>query len=537
MTLQLYRQENSAIYSQIFEDNYSEINEVFINAKSKCLSVAVNNYLVDMFSSNEAPNTKEYLSLINDISHYYNLESISIYQVQNDADIYCYSQEADIWYKSTMDLSEFNYGHDSIFTFYQNKPDTIRISRFMFDRYNNNKVIAIVNVYISQNELFNYFYYFNPFGDYESKLYLLDETGKTLLPYNNKDIIDLEEESDFEKLMELSFSFKKEALTMSRSFQTNNWKLVAVINNVSFLKGYNSTLWSILIAGLAAEAVSIFLSIFITRRITKPITTLADGVLESAKNDRYEQLAIPKNANGTIRILYENYNYLIDEVNKSIKNIQEISKKDLENQFLLLQAQINPHFLYNTLNTISWMAQNNQNEDIEKMVVSLVTMFRNSLNNGKPLITVEKEIDYVMCYLSIMQYRYPDAYEVECNVQDDLKDFLITKQVLQPLAENALNHGFLEKKVYGKITINVFSKNNEMVFELKNNGSEIDLEKVNKILAGDPTLTSKHYGVRNVDERLRTYYGKESGLKYSFENNETIVRFVLPIEKCRDIYE
>ncbi|MBQ1827367.1 MAG: histidine kinase, partial [Erysipelotrichaceae bacterium] len=262
-----------------------------------------------------------------------------------------------------------------------------------------------------------------------------------------------------------------------------------------------------------------------------PVLDLSDEVQKTANRKEYEHLQIPKNVTGEVASLYSSYNNLIDEVNASFREVQEVSKKQIDQQFMMLQAQINPHFLYNTLNTISWMAKNNQNEDIDKMVVSLVRMFRNSINNNNPLITLEGEIEHVSSYLNIMQYRYPDRYNVEYDIDDDTRDLYITKQILQPLAENALNHGFLEADMQGKIMISSHIEDDHLILKVCNTGSPIDMEKIQKLLNNDPELSQKHYGIRNVNDRLINYYGPQSGLKYSWKDGLTTVSMALPLDK------
>ena len=201
---------------------------------------------------------------------------------------------------------------------------------------------------------------------------------------------------------------------------------------------------------------------------------------------------------------------------------------------MLLQAQIDPHFLYNTLNTVSWMAANHQDEDIQKLVIDLVNLFRISLNNGKKTVTVEKEIELVRSYLGIMKYRYPGRYEDVYEIDENTRDLIIIKQVLQPLAENALTHGFLESDQKGIIRIESHLEKESVILSVSNNGNPADLDKIDKILHNDEQLKEKHYGIRNVNERLIMYYGEENGLHYQIKENETRVEIRIPLQKMKE---
>lgn len=530
-TMQLFYKESVTIYDQIINEKYEVIEDYLEKMRDDCVTVSVNSSLVQLFSSESFPDTQKYEELIDSLQSYLYPETVNIYYVQND-NIYIYNTNSHFWNSTDYSLLDFDYGHDFRYQFRNMNRDVVALSRLMFAS-DNKTVIGVVNVELPLTSFSTMFYTFNPFEDYKSHLYLLDENNNCLIPFHIRENIVITETNHIDSLTSSDFSLKNERIQVVKNIRYCNWKMVAVLQNSSLLQGYSKTLRTIIASVAVIEFLTIIISIALTNRITKPVLSLADEVLKSAENDKFEKLDTPENASGEVLVLYNNYNYLIDEVNRAIVNIQEISRKEADNQFMLLQAQINPHFLYNTLNAISFMAQNGQNEDIEKMVVSLVTMFRNSLNNGEPFIQLSGEIDHVSSYLQIMQFRYPDRYTVEYDLAENTLDLMVTKQILQPLAENALTHGFLEKQLKGTITIRSYIRDEYLVLEMINTGAEIDLDLVDRILKGDPELISKHYGIRNVNSRLITYYGDECGLKYRTENGNTIVSMQLPLEKLR----
>ena len=142
-------------------------------------------------------------------------------------------------------------------------------------------------------------------------------------------------------------------------------------------------------------------------------------------------------------------------------------------------------------------------------------------------------MEHVRNYLEIMSFRYPDRYEVEFDIEEDTEELIFTKQILQPLAENALMHGFVESEEKGKIMISSKIIDDKLVLEMANTGSEIDLDKVNRLLANDPELAEKHYGIRNVNDRLMMYYGPECHLEYELRNRMTVVTIRLPLDRLK----
>ena len=137
-------------------------------------------------------------------------------------------------------------------------------------------------------------------------------------------------------------------------------------------------------------------------------------------------------------------------------------------------------------------------------------------------------------YLEIMKYRYPDSYDVEYDIADNTRDLIVVKQILQPLAENALTHGFLENDVRGHISIRSYIEKDHLILSMSNNGTKADLKIIEKLLNGDEELAKKHYGIRNVNDRLKMYYGQDSGLSYKVKNGMTTVKIRLPLEKTRE---
>ena len=201
-------------------------------------------------------------------------------------------------------------------------------------------------------------------------------------------------------------------------------------------------------------------------------------------------------------------------------------------EFELLQAQINPHFLYNTLDAIVWSAEAGNQKQVIQMVGSLSDFFRTSLNRGREIVTVREDLQHVCSYLEIQKIRYMDILEYEILVPEELNDFKIPKITLQPLVENALYHGIKNKRGGGKITLRGHEEKDFFTIEVEDNGigmTEERLLAVRKGLSEKAPQESELYGLYNVNERIRLNFGDEYGIQISSEHEKgTVVEVRLP---------
>ncbi|MBR0138335.1 MAG: histidine kinase [Erysipelotrichaceae bacterium] len=518
----MFYRENAIIYNQLFNESCEDFKIILDDAQRYSLRVCASDEVQQLLKTEHT--NEQFLEKVETINNQNTLYQISIMEIVNGI-------VNDPAHNRIEPFDAYDYGYDYNWKFRPERQDVLRVSRVIYDLDDITKPIGIAQIDISTTVADTIIYAFENYVYGKNYLLLCDENGNRLLPYYLPKDINVDFEDTVSSLTDIPFELNRDSFTVRRTLSNNNWVLYGYIDRSSLLYGAADITRPILWAGGILTVLAAVLTYFITKRITRPVLDLSDEVQKTAESKEYEHLEIPHNVTGEVASLYRSYNNLIDEVNASFKEVQEVSRKQVDQQFMMLQAQINPHFLYNTLNTISWMAKNNQNEDIDKMVVSLVRMFRNSINNNNPLITVDGEIEHVSSYLNIMQYRYPNRYIVEYNIADETKDLYITKQILQPLAENALNHGFLEADMQGKITINSYIDDEDLVLEVCNTGSPIDMEKIQKLLANDPELSQKHYGIRNVNDRLTNYYGTQSGLHYSWKDGVTTVSMRLPLDK------
>ena len=274
----------------------------------------------------------------------------------------------------------------------------------------------------------------------------------------------------------------------------------------------------------------IILSYYIPRSITMPITRISRVTNQVAKGNLSVRAAAESGAEA--RMLSDSLNAMIDKINELLDQVTTEQIRLRKAEFELLQAQINPHFLYNTLDTIVWLAEAGDQKRVVSMVGNLSDFFRTSLNQGKDIISIREELAHVRSYLEIQQVRYQDILRYEITVPEDLYEYKIPKITIQPLVENALYHGIKNKRGQGTITVTGKSKENGFVLYVRDNGIGMTQERLKEVRAGIQKLsyTGKEiYGLYNVNERIRLNFGETYGISIESTYGEgTCVSISLP---------
>ena len=202
-----------------------------------------------------------------------------------------------------------------------------------------------------------------------------------------------------------------------------------------------------------------------------------------------------------------------------------------------LQAQINPHFLYNTLDSIAWMCEQGQNADAVQMVHALARLFRISISKGHELIPIAKEIEHAESYLQIQKYRYKNRFSYDFQVDPSCLDYLCNKITLQPIIENAINHGLDLLVEEGHIQVEVKPDGDDILFRVIDDGVGMSPEQVEAIMNQKPK-DHTGIGIRNVNDRLKIYFGKQYGLRIeSVPDEGTCVEIRMPKVRQEDAYE
>ena len=281
--------------------------------------------------------------------------------------------------------------------------------------------------------------------------------------------------------------------------------------------------WEIIMIILmtASIAFSVLAASSLSRSIYIPIKKLHDVTKTITQNDL--QTLVTRDNVDEITELGLSFNIMI----KKIKELLDAKVKEQENlkkaELRTLQAQINPHFLYNTLDTIIWMSEANKTEQVKELVLALSGFFRISLSKGRDWITIGEEIERTQNYLIIQKMRYHDILDYKIEVDDGVSNYTVLKLILQPLVENAIYHGIKNKRNGGMIYIRAKQKNeNEILLEVEDNGIGFTSTKLTQLQSeldddSDEIRMESGFGIGNVNKRIRLYYGKQYGLTIKSE--------------------
>jgi two-component system, sensor histidine kinase YesM len=261
---------------------------------------------------------------------------------------------------------------------------------------------------------------------------------------------------------------------------------------------------------------AIVLAVLSARSIANPITKLR-LLMKGVEAGNFD-VRFHKKYNDEIGQLGESYNTMIDKISELINMVQTQEKSKRKAEIEILQAQIKPHFLYNTLDTIQWMAQEHDAQDIVDLVDSLTNMLRIGLSKGSEIITVRMEIKHVESYLIIQKTRYEDKLNYTIQVEESLMSCRMIKLILQPLVENAIYHGIKEKRGQGQIQISGRLESGMIHFQVTDNGIGMTPEKLEQInqLLKESSLQPNEigYGIFNVNAKIKLNFGNEYGLSF-----------------------
>ncbi len=232
--------------------------------------------------------------------------------------------------------------------------------------------------------------------------------------------------------------------------------------------------------------------------------------------------------NDEFGILHQNFDNMADQIHHLIHvNYQnELLMKDA--QIKALETQINPHFLYNTLESINWRAKDLGEQDISRMVESLGYLLRAALSQKSKTFSIRQELEFVNCYLTIQKIRFADQLRIGIEADEDLMDIQIPKLIIQPLAENAIHYALEEIMDECYIQINIFRENHLIYIEVKNSGSQFEENLLNKLK--DERIKPNGFGIGllNINERLKLTFGNEYGLTLYNQDNLAAASIRLP---------
>lgn len=301
---------------------------------------------------------------------------------------------------------------------------------------------------------------------------------------------------------------------VSKHMNNSNWYIVAATPYKSITEDAEHIKNIIISMGLLSLILALAITYILSTAITKPILNLQKCMVEATEGN----LTIRSNikSKDEIGILSSSFNGMLSQIEKLVQ--QAISDQEQKRKLELktLQAQINPHFLYNTLDSIIWMAES-KNDNIVPMTESLSKLFRISLSKGNDIIPLSSEIEHVKNYLFIQSMRYTDKFDYRVSVEPELLRYKTIKLILQPIVENSIYHGIKNKRGKGNIIINCCINDTNLLITITDDGIGMDSETCTKILSPSYKTSgrlSSGIGVHNVNERIKLYFGNQYGLRY-----------------------
>ena len=370
----------------------------------------------------------------------------------------------------------------------------------------------------------------------EGYIYLIDGNGE-IIYHPRAQLIDsgLEHENNRavseyrDGIYQETFHGEERVITV-KSVGYTGWKLIGVAPRQTIsLNSLKTQLLVVFVAAFILFLMSLVNS-YISSRITTPIRKLELSVNEIEKGN----LNAKVDAEGSyeIRHLGQSVQNMAKQIQVLMADIVSEHEKKRKQEFDTLQSQINPHFLYNTLDIIVWMIENEKPDQAVKAVTALARFFRISLSRGKSIITVKDELEHVKNYLMIQHMRFKNRFSYTIEAEDEVLELASLKLMLQPLVENAIYHGMEFMDGDGEIFISAWKEGEDLYLKVSDNGLGMTEEQVARLFSDTPHTGSSRgsgIGVKNVNERIRLYFGSEYGLSIESEPDEgTVVTIHLP---------
>lgn len=366
----------------------------------------------------------------------------------------------------------------------------------------------------------------------DSQIYVLD-TGGTPVYASNPD---MPEEAVLHSLIGTTLVKEsniggKPHLIVTYTSELTGWTTIGMIPEHTLIKDSIQLRTQIIQVVLLVFVIVLVVSIAVTTRIMKNLRKLRNTMLWV--KDGNLTVIDPIESKDEIGQLSVVFKEMVDQVKTLMEDIKHGEQHKREAELTALQAQIRPHFLYNTLNTIKYLAKLRNAGNIEEVSTALIQLLRGVLGNTKQFITIEEELDYVQSFIKIQKYKYIEPIDIHLHVDPALLHCKIIKLSIQPIVENAIIHGIGQLREKGQLIIKVQREESDIRIEVTDNGNGMSPDKIEQVLSKSNTTTSESFnsmGVSNVQERMRMMYGEPYGLRiYSEPGLYTTVEMMIPI--------
>jgi two-component system sensor histidine kinase YesM len=306
-------------------------------------------------------------------------------------------------------------------------------------------------------------------------------------------------------------------LVTYKTSKSTGWKIVGVTPQTEVIAGIRKTsqIYYWLIPTIML--IVLLLSLYVTSILTNPIRELRSVMKQAAGNDLSIHARIK--TRDEIGQLAESFNKMLNRIRELMDNVVEDQLKIRKMEMKAMQEMIKPHFVYNTLDSIIGLLEQNRNSDAMNLIGSLGKFFRTSLSHGREMVLIQEELDHIKSYLTIQQFRFSNKFDYIFEVDNEVYRFKTIKLILQPLVENSIYHGIRNSGRRGLILIKGFCEGGEILFEIIDNGEGIPkdrIDTINRILRGEEAVTDEnlYFGLRNVNERIKLNFGRNYGLRF-----------------------
>jgi two-component system sensor histidine kinase YesM len=311
-----------------------------------------------------------------------------------------------------------------------------------------------------------------------------------------------------------------------------DWMLSSITDGREAYSEQYINLRNIIIVTLITVVIAFFVYTRFTRSLIDPINAIVEG-MENAEDEDFKKMIVISRGDEIGR-LGKAYNGLISRINFLVNEVLRGKLQNQQAELENLQAQINPHFLYNTLECINWKALGQDQVEISEMIAALSKMFRSNLSGNTNIVTLDQELESIRTYLFLQKKRYEDNLTVEIDAPGRFLDRPVLRFILQPIVENSILHGIETHTGKSIICINVAEKEEGFVVSIIDNGPGVKIDEIAAILSGETgegDENRQRHGIYNVNQRLKLHYGEGSGLFYSNpENGGTRVDIFIPPE-------
>lgn len=342
---------------------------------------------------------------------------------------------------------------------------------------------------------------------------IFDRNGSELIGRGNL-AADMKEVKGLIQSVEDFNSIKKKGMILyCNKIGNSQWTIVSSMRSSDLFAENEAIKILFLTIVVSTLILSLGIVYMMAKLITQPLIDLTEQT-KKITEDNYD-IHLNISSNDEFGILGENFNHMAERLDELVN--EELRNKVLlqEAQFNALQAQINPHFLYNNLDTVYWMSRMEKAEKTGKILLALSALYRSAARSGSKIITVEEEAKYARDYITIQELRLGNQIQFKLNVEDTAKELLTVRFILQPLIENSIEHGILPGGVGGHISIRIYADETVLYFEVEDSGMEVSAEQITKLLHTEKAEGRRGMAIRNIHQRIQIQYGEQFGLIFS----------------------